>query len=123
MIAARPVAPSRVVGRRRIRISQRVADRRQRVAQLVRQHGQELVLAAVRLAQRLADVLLLFETQVVFAQLSLGALTFGDALFQLGVRALDGEQRAPPPAPFDEERADERELRKQTPPPASRYPP
>ncbi len=30
----------------------RVTDRRERVAQLVRQHGEELVLAPVRLAQR-----------------------------------------------------------------------
>ena len=34
-------------------ISQGVADRRQRVAQLVRERGEELVLAPVRLAQRL----------------------------------------------------------------------
>ena len=38
---------------------QRVADRRQRIAQLVRQHRQELVLAAVGLAQRLLGALAL----------------------------------------------------------------
>ena len=38
------------------RISTRVADRGQRVAQLVREHGQELVLAAVGLAQRVDQV-------------------------------------------------------------------
>ena len=52
-----------VVGRRRVQDLDGVEDRRQRIAQLVRQHRQELVLAAIGLAQLL-----------------LGALALGDVL-------------------------------------------
>ena len=49
---------------------------RQRIAQLVRQHRQELVLAAVDLLQRLGDALLRDQ----LAMFLLGALALGDHL-------------------------------------------
>ena len=55
----------------------RVADRRQRVAQLVRQHGQELVLAAVGLAELL----------LALAQARGRGLELGGALARRGSRA------------------------------------
>ena len=54
MISCTRPARSRRCSREPAAMSQRVAQRRERVAQLVRERGEELVLAAVGLAQRLA---------------------------------------------------------------------
>ena len=56
---AADVAQRGVVGQRQAQRRHAAADRRQRVAQLVGEHGQELVLAAVAVAQRLLERLAL----------------------------------------------------------------
>ena len=52
------------------------ADRRQRIAQLVAEHGQELVLAAIRLAQHIGDGALCLELPAFVLRL----LPIGDVL-------------------------------------------